>query len=490
VTGTAPDTGRYSIPGIPTGAYDITVTYGNRHPKDRKGVVLNGTQQQVDFVLDAPCDSCGSAGQNGWSKRTEAWLTVAVVVLFVINIWAVRWNNIVWPNRELLIAEIDKAHARFKTETGRDLTADDPLTGHLFALLDAASRSVNRPNSLWDFLFWTRGREITAWSRIYELQRDSVSLYKPGSLPMILSRLQALELDLLDIDKAHAKTLAGNIKDLIDKQAANEAALSAMLVEALTYLNNQNDSTFAQLVGWQTKAVWLVGVGSVLIVVLAMVVGNAVLFVTGATGGYLSRMARQLKRADVPSDYGASWTTLFLSPILGALSGWFGILLIVLMADSSLLGAAFQQIEWSLPLAPLTLGLAFAFGFSERLFDGIISSLEDKVDSDRQAATQPKQPIPPSKPIPPAPPLTIGTTKLPDGAVQTPYQTKLEATAGTAPLKWSVTPALPAGLTLDAVTGIISGTPTASARTPITITVTDSATPPASTSTNLTLEIK
>ena len=35
--------------------------------------------------------------------------------------------------------------------------------------------------------------------------------------------------------------------------------------------------------------------------------------------------------------------------------------------------------------------MAFALGFSERLFDGIISSLEDKVDSDRKAATKPQQ---------------------------------------------------------------------------------------------------
>ena len=35
--------------------------------------------------------------------------------------------------------------------------------------------------------------------------------------------------------------------------------------------------------------------------------------------------------------------------------------------------------------------MAFALGFSERLFDGIVSSLEDKVDSDRQAAKRAQQ---------------------------------------------------------------------------------------------------
>ena len=67
----------------------------------------------------------------------------------------------------------------------------------------------------------------------------------------------------------------------------------------------------------------------------------------------------------------------------------------MVLADSKLavLGAAFQQIEWAYPMMPLTLGLAFALGFSERLFDEIISLLETQVDSDRQAATKAQQPI-------------------------------------------------------------------------------------------------
>ena len=159
-------------------------------------------------------------------------------------------------------------------------------------------------------------------------------------------------------------------------------------------------NTFAQLVGWQTKAVWLAGVGCSLVVALSYAVGNPVLFIAGAAGGYLSRLARTLKRADVPTDYGASWTTLFLSPIVGGLSGWFGILLIVVLADPrfNVLGAAFQAVKWCLPMAPFTLGIAFAMGFSERMFDGIISSLDDKVDKDRADATKPAQTGPPSAP--------------------------------------------------------------------------------------------
>lgn len=87
-------------------------------------------------------------------------------------------------------------------------------------------------------------------------------------------------------------------------------------------------------------------------------------------------------------------------------------------------------------------------------------------------------------------PLKITTTALPAGDVGARYSQTLQAAGGTAPLKWAVTPSLPAGLTLDADTGTLSGTPTAPSQKEYTFTVTDSAKPAASTSAKFTLEIK
>jgi hypothetical protein len=298
-----------------------------------------------------------------------------VVLLFLASIWLVRWHNIARPNRELLKAELDNAAVRFRSETGIDLAS--PEAKYLNDILDSAKMAIvwNSRTSWLDFLFWTRGQEITGWSRVHEVQRASVTLLAKGSAASIRARLQAIELQLIDLDTAHAKMFAANIKETLATQ--DELALRALLVESLTYLNNQMDRSFAQLVGWQTKAVWLAGVGCGLVVLLSASVGNPILFVAGAAGGYLSRLGRTLNGVDVPTDYGASWTTLFLSPIVGALSGWFGILLIVMLADSrfQLLGAGFQGVQWSSPLAPFTLASAFALGFSERLFDGIVASI-------------------------------------------------------------------------------------------------------------------
>jgi hypothetical protein len=162
----------------------------------------------------------------------------------------------------------------------------------------------------------------------------------------------------------------------------------------------------------------------------------------------LSRLARTLKRADVPTDYGASWTTLFLSPIVGGLSGWFGILLIVVLADSrfNVLGAAFQAVKWCMPMAPFTLGIAFAMGFSERMFDGIISSLDDKVDKDRADATKPAQTGPPSAPKQPAAPPAGGANVAGPGAGQPAVVPVPPATPADKAAKAALTPTPEAGI--------------------------------------------
>jgi hypothetical protein len=91
-----------------------------------------------------------------------------------------------------------------------------------------------------------------------------------------------------------------------------------------------------------------------------------------------------------------------------------------------------------------------------------------------------------------APTLRIIAVSLPDGAAGTVYpSTALTASGGTPPLKWSVAPALPAGVMLDAATGNLGGTPTAaSPKTEYTFTVSDGAATPATHSAKLTLEIK
>ena len=72
------------------------------------------------------------------------------------------------------------------------------------------------------------------------------------------------------------------------------------------------------------------------------------------------------------------------------------------------------------------------------------------------------------------PTITVGPPTLPNGRVGALYSQNLSASGGTAPYTFSVTAgALPPGLSLDANTGLLAGTPTAQGPSTFTVTATD-----------------
>jgi hypothetical protein len=101
----------------------------------------------------------------------------------------------------------------------------------------------------------------------------------------------------------------------------------------------------------------------------------------------------------------------------------------------------------------------------------------------------PSNPTPPPSPTPSA--LAITTTSLASGTVGIPYAVMLAASGGTSPYQWSlIGGSLPSGLSLDAATGAISGTPTLAAQQlALTFQVTDSSKAPQTASATLPLTI-
>jgi hypothetical protein len=86
--------------------------------------------------------------------------------------------------------------------------------------------------------------------------------------------------------------------------------------------------------------------------------------------------------------------------------------------------------------------------------------------------------------------LAVTTTQLPSGQVGVAYSATLAATGGTTPYNWVLTSGtLPPGLALDAASGTIGGTPTASFAGTVTFTVTDAGSPAQSKAVTLNLTI-
>jgi hypothetical protein len=81
-------------------------------------------------------------------------------------------------------------------------------------------------------------------------------------------------------------------------------------------------------------------------------------------------------------------------------------------------------------------------------------------------------------------PVAITTSSLPDATTGGAYSATLAASGGTTPYTWSVSSgSLPAGLTLNANTGAISGTPTTAGSSSFTVMVADSTSPTPQTAT-------
>ncbi len=91
----------------------------------------------------------------------------------------------------------------------------------------------------------------------------------------------------------------------------------------------------------------------------------------------------------------------------------------------------------------------------------------------------------------PKPPLAVLTHSLPNGTVGTTYSATLQASSGVTPYTWIIANGtLPAGLTLTASSGLISGTPTATGTSNFTVQVTDSTTPtPQAATANLSITV-
>lgn len=357
-------------------------------------------------------------------SRAEIGLTLLFLFLYVAGLLAARWHHIARSLHAMIDGQLIALSARLKTEVD---VPDRREVKELEKLIEEIRGLGEMKPTFWQVMFWSRGRENAAWVAIHEMERQLAAfLSPPGRVDVYLRWAEA---ELRTVRSPVATSLADAIRasldapvpDLPAQRAEAEHARKALLGRAIAVVYTDRDMSFSTLMEWQNKANWLILAAVVIVSFLTIAAGHAVLFLAGAAGGFLSRLMRALRRDNVPLDYGASWTTLFLSPLFGAMIGWFGIALITLATDPriGLLGGAFAMVHWDDPFGPATLGIAFLLGFSERLFDAVVGAIEKNADAQQRstrampAAAEVATPVPPREPAPEggAPPV-----RIPEGA--------------------------------------------------------------------------
>lgn len=392
---------RFTFEGLPPDCYVATIAGDTEAPSGGARFMLPA-DAGVNLHLVTPVG------------RPRGLLLLGLSILvYVVGLLGFRRHNIVVTNRELLRAQLKNIQTRIPLETDRDRADDSKV---LTDQLEGIHTNIEKPlgKGIAEFFFWSRGREIASWNRLHEVERQLIAFLVPEA--RVMERAVTAEASLRGLNTPPAVVLADRIRLTLaqimaaSREGADHAPdhllehLKQQLAEGLTMLYSDNDTKFAGLMEWHNRAMWLVYLSLLVIAVIAIGFRHEELFLIGAAGGLMSRMARTLFREDVPSDYGASWTTLFLSPLLGAISAWFGVALIVWLTEMRVLGDAFERISWCDTGDPgcgkgdpVLIAMAFTLGFSERLFTSLLSAVESKMDSGLKGGTS--APAPPPAPV-------------------------------------------------------------------------------------------
>jgi hypothetical protein len=311
-----------------------------------------------------------------------------------------RWMFIARPNRRFTLARIDDAqyHLEPANEAGptlldeaRSIATGDYMLGdpdwlrrrrgvadrepEVSRRIRVIAERVSAP------VAWNGSRDLVAWDLVHRVEAEAA-----GKLtgPDLMARLMKAQSQLDDLPERKRVYWSHVLHDVLEGCPAgglkDEAIARAILYNLLTELYDSRDTKFTNLATQQNKVTWLVFIGLAIMAALVSK-GYEDLLLAGAVGGILSRLQRELGRRDVPSDYGLSWSVLFLSPVSGALSAWAGLLLLQALQTLhviDLAGLLPDGADLTHPVGSV-LGVAIVFGFSERLLDRIVRQATEEI---------------------------------------------------------------------------------------------------------------
>lgn len=326
----------------------------------------------------------------------QGWLQALVVAgLYVAGAIVVRWILIAEPYRNYIRAR----RTALATQL-RGLQATDEERNDLELLLDDVDRQLAHR----EILVWGRGRERAAGWQLMTAERLAARLLPDeDAVAHALTVLDGLQkLPASRRPEALTGALAARLLAVDDPStwsALDQPQLRALSDQGLALLQAESNGRAADHLAFHRKTFWSMVTAFLITVSVAAAFGQTQLLLGGAMGAAVSRLLLLIRSRDVPRDFATLWTTLLLSPFVGALAAYGGVLLIATLRELDLLGDAASSFAWPQPGAGPTaavLGLAFLFGFSERLLDRVARRAEGGLApaDPPEKATAPPTPVP------------------------------------------------------------------------------------------------
>lgn len=336
------------------------------------------------------------------------------VILLLVVFWFIALNARYWYIAAVSMRQIESQVERIRQMQGAMPAASaGPLLSRTSAfdrvemILGSVIAALETMRRSWfaRFWFWNYGEEVSALRRIHEAELVIVSTYDRAQT---VARLQLSVLELSPQFPEIAQLVKAMLEGEGGEKPHTEAQLREMLQIALRTIFDDRAVGFETSFNWQNKAFMLIGVGVLVLSAIVISLEGETLIVMGLAGGLVSRLMRSTQMVNVPSEFGSKWTTLFLSPIYGAFTGWFGLVIIEAAYKFQLLGSFAKSVSISNAGGSVeTIAMAFLLGFSERLFTNLANSLDDRFTP--KARTAPNETGGVSAPAVPAAPATPPT---------------------------------------------------------------------------------
>lgn len=314
---------------------------------------------------------------------------VVLIAVYFVVLLGTRWFFIARPNKRFTLAKIEMVRAEL--ELDHPVMANGGAGASPLRLLDEAKRIACEPEqprnlaaplrAIQRALAWNGSRDLVAWGLVHEAERLRTRYLELPALTARLDRGLSQTGELTPPQRAYWSRRLAKTWEKHDIDTAR-----ATLSEFLEELYNARDTKFVNLATLQNKVTWMVLIGLVLLGVL-VTGGYEEVILAGVIGGLLSRLQRVLVRRDVPSDYGVSWSLLFLTPVSAALSAWAGLFLLTSLQQLEVvnLEKIFDASKAELIKNPsdAVVGLAILFGVSERFLERIVKRTEAEIDASK-----------------------------------------------------------------------------------------------------------